>query len=134
MCLILFFIFAIIFEFPLALSMVEDDFLLVETLSAVYNYDSVILVLDSWKTDNLTMFMKTGSVKKLFIELKEDRILPTRFFEKKDSVFISLLKEDESTFQLIDSALHANPDIFSETIWFVKVKQKDYIVSEFGNT
>ena len=49
-------------------------------------------------------------------------------------MFISLLNEDELTLQLIDSALQTNASIFSETIWFVKVKEKNKILDKIGNS
>ena len=77
----------------------------------IVSCDSFPLVLDSRKTDNLKMFMKPSHVKLHFIKLNEDQIWPKQLVEKKSSVFISLLKEDEQTFFHIDSALHANPAI-----------------------
>ena len=48
-------------------------------------------------------------------------------------MFISLLNEDDLSLQLIGSALETNSSIFSENIWFVKVKDKNKILNKIGN-
>jgi hypothetical protein len=131
---LLFIIFTIFHTIPSAISTVEDDFYFVERLSDIYNYGSVSMVLDNYKIENVKKFMKTSTVQLQCIAIKEDWILTKQLLvEKRGQVFISLLNEDDLTLQLIDSALQTNSSIFSETIWFVKVKDKNKILNRIGN-
>ena len=134
MCKLLFLIFTIFHTIPSAISIVEEDFYFVERLSDLYNYGSVSLVSDNYKIENIKNFMKTSTVQLQFIAIQKDWILTIQLLvEKKGQVFISLLNEDDLTLQLIGSALETNSSIFSENIWFVKVKDKNKILNKIGN-
>ena len=134
MCQLLFLIFTIFHTIPSAISIVEEDFYFVERLSDLYNYGSVSLVSDNYKIENIKNFMKTSTVQLQFIAIQKDWILTIQLLvEKKGQVFISLLNEDDLTLQLIGSALETNSSIFSENIWFVKVKDKNKILNKIGN-
>ena len=134
MCKLLFLIFTIFHTIPSAISIVEEDFYFVERLSDLNNYGSVSLVSDNYKIENIKNFMKTCTVQLQFIAIQKDWILTIQLLvEKKGQVFISLLNEDDLSLQLIGSALETNSSIFSENIWFVKVKDKNKILNKIGN-
>jgi hypothetical protein len=117
-------------NFLASFSIGENDFLLVDELTKVYNYESITLFVDRSTDKGLQTFMKSG-VKKIQIIDEEEKLYSSNIFEvKKNALFILLSYRNTST--VLRSIFETNKIPVPECSLFIKTANKTDIINKFG--
>ena len=121
------------YYFSQGASEIQDDLLIIDQLADFYNYDNIVVFVKDRQDRNLKKFLKTFFRKIQFIEVTNEEMLSTIIFDKKNKVYFTLCNDDDLTFKVVHKVLESNSTIFSKSIWFIKVRQKNKMAKKFGN-
>ena len=121
------------YAFSHASSEIAEELLLIDQLTYLYNYESIAVIVNDHQDRKLQLFLKNSLKNIQIIDPNNEEMLLSSLFGRKNKVYFSLLNEDDLTFKVIDKVLQTSSEIFSKTVWFIKVKQKSAMVKIFGN-
>ena len=122
--------FLLIIHFLAGFSVVENDFLLVEELIKVYNYESITLFVDIIRDTGLKTFMKREAQKIQIIDNEVNLNSSNMFKKKKNALFILLT--DKNTTTALRSIFETNKSSVPECSLFIKTENKTDIINKFG--